>query len=81
MAVWAEIQYAMLINEKMAAKRMEISSLRKQDEYGRGFRQYHERYPFSEGCFINKPTPFQYKNNRYNQFCENRASGKEALHT
>ena len=63
MAVWAEIQYAMLINEKMAAKRMEISSLRKQDEYGRGFRQYHERYPFSEGCFINKPTPFQYKNN------------------
>ena len=63
MAVWAEIQYAMLINEKMAAKRMEISSLRKQDEYGRGFRQYHERYPFSEGSFINKPTPFQYKNN------------------
>lgn len=63
MAVWAEIQYAMLINEKMSAKRMEISSLRRQDEYGRGFRQYYERYPFSEGSFINKPTPFQYKNN------------------
>lgn len=63
MAVWVEIQYAMLINEKMAAKRTEIVSLRRQDEYGRGFRQYHERYPFSEGSYINKPTPFQYKNN------------------
>lgn len=63
MAVWVEIQYAMLINEKMAAKRIEISFLKSQDEYGKGFRQYYKRYPFSKGNYINKPTPFQYKNN------------------
>lgn len=63
MAVWAQIQYAMLINEKAAAKRSEISFLQQQDEYGRGFRKYLDRYPFSEGSYISKPTPFQYKNN------------------
>lgn len=61
MAMWVEIQYAFLINEKEAAKRTEISTMKRQDEYGRGFLLYQERYPFSEGNAISKPTPFMYK--------------------
>lgn len=63
MAKWVEIQYALLINEKDAAKRMEISTMRRQDEYGRGFLLYQEKYSFSEGNAISKPTPFMDKDN------------------
>lgn len=63
MAVWAEIQYAMLINEKMAAKRMEISSLRKQVNMEEVSDSIMKDILSQNAALINKPTPFQYKNN------------------
>lgn len=58
MAMWVEIQYAMLINEKAFAKRDEIITSTRDDEYGRGFLLYLSQYPFSQGSYIDKPTPF-----------------------
>lgn len=58
MAKWAEIQYAYLINEKGTAKRAEIETSYRQDEYGYGFLRYHANYPFSYGPYITKITPF-----------------------
>ncbi len=45
MAKWAEIQYLMLMNEKSYAKRQEITTRMRDDEYGRGFIIYTEKYP------------------------------------
>ena len=58
MAKWAEIQYAYLINEPAIAKREEIITCCRDDEYGRGFIRYLCNYPFSLGTVITKPTPF-----------------------
>ena len=58
MAKWVEIQYAYLINEPAIAKREEIRTAIRDDEYGRGFLRYREVYPFSTGTVITKPTPF-----------------------
>lgn len=58
MAVWAEIQYAMLINEVAIAKREEKNYELRNDAYGRGFVKFREKYPFSIGGYISKPTPF-----------------------
>ncbi len=58
MAKWAEIQYAYLINEPAVAKREEIITMARDDEYGRGFLRYRANYPFSLGTVITKPTPF-----------------------
>lgn len=58
MAKWAEIQYAYLINEPAVAKREEIITSARTDEYGRGFLRYRANYPFSLGTVITKPTPF-----------------------
>ncbi|MBO5065457.1 MAG: hypothetical protein J6D06_05010 [Clostridia bacterium] len=58
MAKWAEIQYAYLINEPAVAKREEIITSCRDDEYGRGFLRYLCNYPFSLGTVITKPTPF-----------------------
>ncbi len=58
MAKWAEIQYAYLINEPAIAKREEIITSYRDDEYGRGFIRYLCNYPFSLGTVITKPTPF-----------------------
>ena len=58
MAKWVEIQYAYLINEPGAAKREEILTAYRNDEYGRGFLRYRENYPFSKGTFITGITPF-----------------------
>ena len=63
MAKWVEIQYAYLINEPEIAKREEILTAMRQDEYGRGFLKYLERYPFSKGSIITKETPFMDKKN------------------
>lgn len=58
MAKWVEIQYAYLINEPAVAKREEIITSARSDEYGRGFLRYRANYPFSLGTVITKPTPF-----------------------
>ena len=58
MAKWVEIQYAYLINEKEIAIREEISTSLRNDEYGRGFLMYRNKYSFSKGTFITKATPF-----------------------
>lgn len=58
MAKWVEIQYAYLINEPATAKREEIITSYRDDEYGHGFLRYHANYPFSLGTVITKPTPF-----------------------
>lgn len=58
MAKWVEIQYAYLINEPATAKREEIITSYREDEYGYGFLRYRANYPFSTGTVITKPTPF-----------------------
>lgn len=58
MAKWVEIQYAYLINEPAVAKREEIITSYRQDEYGFGFLRYLANYPFSLGTVITRPTPF-----------------------
>ncbi|MBQ7122515.1 MAG: hypothetical protein IJO03_09670 [Clostridia bacterium] len=58
MAKWVEIQYAYLINEPAYAKREEIRTAKRKDEYGRGFLRFTEVYPFSTGTVITGPTPF-----------------------
>lgn len=58
MAKWVEIQYAYLINEPVTAKREEIITFYRDDEYGHGFMRYRANYPFSKGTVITKMTPF-----------------------
>ena len=60
MAKWAEIQYLMLMNEKAFAKREEIITRSRDDEYGIGFIVYAEKYPLSNNPNV-EDTPF--KNN------------------
>lgn len=58
MAKWAEIQYAYLTNEFASAKREEIITKMREDEYGIGFRKYIEKYPLTEGTELRGNTPF-----------------------
>ena len=58
MAKWAEIQYAYLINETAMAKREEINSMLRNDEYGRGFLRYLANYPLTYGTVLEGATPF-----------------------
>ncbi|MCD8364650.1 MAG: hypothetical protein LUC83_02325, partial [Clostridiales bacterium] len=58
MAKWAEIQYAYLIGEMASAKREEIITRHREDEYGQGFLVYESRYPLSEGTSLEGETPF-----------------------
>lgn len=58
MAKWSEIQYAYLIGESAAAKREELITRARQDEYGRGLRKYLARYPLSTEIKLNGDTPF-----------------------
>lgn len=58
MAKWAEIQYLMLINEKSYAKRQEITTRLRNDEYGRGFIIYADKYSLSNDSCVTK-TPFK----------------------
>ena len=41
----AEIQYLLYLNEISYAKRQEIVTRLRDDEYGRGFIQYAKKYP------------------------------------
>ena len=58
MAKWVEIQYAYLINEPATAKREELITCYRDDEYGRGFVKYRSRYPLSTGGAQGQATPF-----------------------
>ncbi|MCH5191302.1 MAG: hypothetical protein J1F23_03970 [Oscillospiraceae bacterium] len=58
MAKWVEIQYAYLINEPATAKREELITAFRDDEYGHGFLRYVANYPLSQGTVLTKPTPF-----------------------
>ena len=58
MAKWSEIQYAYLINEFATAKREEIITSMREDEYGRGFNMYTSVYPLSETTTLRGATPF-----------------------
>lgn len=60
MAKWVEIQYAYLINEPATAKREEILTSLREDEYGRGFLKYCSVYPISEGTELKGLTPFDH---------------------
>ena len=60
MAMWSEIQYAYLMGEPGAAKREQLNTLLRSDEYGRGFRMYSDQYPLSEGTYLKGSTPFDY---------------------
>ena len=58
MAKWSEIQYAYLIGESAAAKREEMITRARQDEYGRGFCKYLAKYPLSTEIKLKGDTPF-----------------------
>lgn len=58
MAKWVEIQYAFLVNESGTAKREEIITRLREDEYGFGFLKYSEVYPLSYGTMLTGETPF-----------------------
>lgn len=61
MAKWVEIQYAYLINEHAVAKREEIITAYRQDEYGRGFLRYRSNYMLTTENVITGTTPFYNK--------------------
>ena len=58
MAKWVEVQYAWLMNEAGAAKRMELETLQRPDPYGRGFIRYRANYPFVKGVASVADSPF-----------------------
>ena len=58
MAKWVEIQYLLYINEIAYAKRQQIITMQRDDEYGRGFLKYLERYPLTYSTQIGAETPF-----------------------
>ncbi len=58
MAMWGAIQYAYLIGETVTAKREEIVTRMRPDEYGRGFNKYLAKYPLSADAGLCGKTPF-----------------------
>lgn len=58
MAKWAEIQYLYLIGEINVAKREELITRNRQDEYGVGFCLYEEYYPLTREAMTCEETPF-----------------------
>ena len=61
MAKWAEIQYAYLINEPGTAKREELITKHRNDEYGIGFLRYAAKYGISSSTHLKGITPFDNK--------------------
>lgn len=61
MAKWSEIQYAYLIGETATAKREEIITRMREDEYGIGFIKYAGRYPLTYKTQLEGETPFMHK--------------------
>ncbi len=58
MAKWSEIQYAYLIGESATARREELITRARPDEYGIGFNKYVTKYPLSKGTCLEGETPF-----------------------
>lgn len=58
MAKWVEIQYMYLLGESVMAKRMELETLLRNDEYGNGFKKYISVYPLSYGTSLEDASPF-----------------------
>jgi hypothetical protein len=58
MAKWAEIQYLYFLNEISYAKRQEIYTEGRNDEYGEGFRKYRDQYPIKYRLGDLKSSPF-----------------------
>ena len=58
MAKWAEIQYLILLGEKTYAKRQEITTRMRDDEYGKGFIKFCEKFPISYDTNLGR-TPFK----------------------
>ena len=58
MAKWAEIQYLYFIGETNVARREEMITRRRQDEYGLGFCLYESYYPLSRETMKCEKTPF-----------------------
>lgn len=58
MAKWAEIQYLYLIGETTVARREELLTRARQDEYGYGFLLYETQYPLSREAMTCEATPF-----------------------
>ena len=58
MAKWVEIQYTYLLGETAAAKREEIITRCRDDEYGQGFRMYLEKYPLAITGSASGASPF-----------------------
>lgn len=58
MAKWVEIQYLYLVGETSVAKREELITRNRSDEYGIGFCLYEERYPLTREAMSCEKTPF-----------------------
>jgi len=58
MAKWVEIQYLFFLNEVSYAKRQEIYTRWRDDDYGRGFIKYADQYPLIYGPGYRKTSPF-----------------------
>jgi len=58
LAKWAEIQYLYFLNEISYAKRQEIYTQSRDDEYGVGFRRYRSEYPIKYRLGDLKTSPF-----------------------
>jgi hypothetical protein len=59
MAMWAEIQYLLFLNEISYAKREEVHTRGRNDAYGKGFIKYAEQYPLKYGPGYRKNSPFK----------------------
>lgn len=58
MAKWAEIQYLYLMGETAVARREELITRNRQDEYGAGFCLYEDHFPLSREAMTCGETPF-----------------------
>jgi len=58
MAKWTEIQYLLFLNEISYAKRQEVYTRWRNDEYGQGFIKYADQYPLVYGPGYRKTSPF-----------------------
>ncbi len=58
MAMWTEIQYLYHIGEATIAKRSEILTMAREDEYGAGFLLYVDKYPLARETKAFIETPF-----------------------
>ena len=58
MAMWTEIQYLYHIGESTIAKREELNTIAREDEYGVGFNLYVDKYPLATETMAFIETPF-----------------------